>query len=221
MRYVVPGVGRARTSKGIREIVAGDDVCGGGERECCSGGASFVLVFIIGCEIGFWVLLALGLALRYLVRARRASDIALLSVPLVDVVLLVATVIDLRSSETVATWQHGLAAAYLGYMVVFGHRTIRWADAWVGHRFGDGPPPRRPPSGGMARARYEWAFWFRILIAYGVTCGLLVAAIWMVGDPARTAALSDFMIGVAKVTLIALIWPVSYTIWPKKEVKGS
>ncbi|WP_394304304.1 hypothetical protein [Sphaerimonospora cavernae] len=180
-----------------------------------------MLVFIIACEIGFWVLLALGLALRYLVRARRASDVALLSVPLVDVVLLVATVIDLRSSETVATWQHGLAAAYLGYTVVFGHRTIRWADAWVGHRFGGGPPPRRPPAGGMARTRYEWAFWFRIVIAYGVTCALLFAAIWMVGDPARTAALSDFMAGLARVPLIALIWPVSYTIWPKKVASGS
>lgn len=180
-----------------------------------------MLVFIIGCEIGFWVLLTLGLTLRYLIHARRASNIALLSVPLVDVALLVVTVIDLRSSETVATWQHGLAAAYLGYTVAFGHRTIRWADAWVSHRFGGGPPPRRPPSGGKARTRYEWAFWFRILIAYGVTCGLLVAAIWMVGHPARTTALSSFMIEAAKVPLIALIWPVSYTIWPKKEVEGT
>ncbi|MEW9531975.1 hypothetical protein [Microbispora sp. NPDC049125] len=72
-----------------------------------------MLAVVIGCEIGFWVLLAAGLLLRYALRLRRASGMVLLCVPLVDVMLLVAAVVDMRSSATVATWQHGLAAAYL------------------------------------------------------------------------------------------------------------
>ncbi|MFI7463151.1 hypothetical protein [Nonomuraea sp. NPDC049646] len=36
-------------------------------------------------------------------------------------------------------------------------------------------------------------------------------------DPSRTKALVDFMLNLLKVPLIALIWPVSYTLWPKKD----
>ncbi|MEO3863717.1 hypothetical protein [Acrocarpospora sp. B8E8] len=175
-----------------------------------------MLALIIACEIGFWVFLGLGLIARYGLRLSRVSAIVLLCVPLIDVVLLVAGVIDMRSGA-VATWQHGLAATYLAYSVVFGHRTIQWVDAHVAHRFAGGPPPWKPPSGGSARIRYEWGFWLRIVLAYGIACGLIFAVIVMVGDDARTEALSAFMLGALKVPLIAAIWPISYTLWPKKD----
>ncbi|MFC4063052.1 hypothetical protein ACFOWE_32640 [Planomonospora corallina] len=179
-----------------------------------------VLAVIIACEIGFWVLLALGLASRYLWGRRRLSTALLLCVPLLDVILLAAAVIDMRGGAQ-AGWQHGLAAAYLAYSVVFGHRTLKWADAKFAHRFAGGPQPPRPPAGGMARTRYEWAFWFRIVVAYGITCAVLYGLILMVDEPSRTAALSEFMTGASRVPLIALIWPVSYTLFPKKAADGS
>ncbi|GLW99990.1 hypothetical protein Misp02_40770 [Microtetraspora sp. NBRC 16547] len=178
-----------------------------------------MLAVIIGCEVGFWVFLALGLLARYALRMRRTGATLLLAVPLLDLILLVATVVDIRGGA-VATWQHGLAAAYLGFSVMFGHRTIKWADAWFSHRFAGGPRPWKPPAGGMARARYEWGIWLRIAAAYGITCALLLAMIRLIGDPARTEALSQFMLGTAKVPLFALLWPVSYTIWPKKVTPG-
>ncbi|MBC6463814.1 hypothetical protein HKK72_39190, partial [Actinomadura sp. HBU206391] len=55
-----------------------------------------LLGIIAGCEIAFWVVLLAGLAARYLLRMRRLSTVLLICVPLVDVVLLVASVIDLR-----------------------------------------------------------------------------------------------------------------------------
>ncbi len=174
-----------------------------------------ILAVIVACEIGFWVLLGLGLLARYLFRLRRLGGVLLLCVPLIDVVLLVATVADLRTGGT-ATWSHGLAAAYIAYSVVFGHRTLRWADQVAAHRLSDGPPPWKPPAGGMARARYEWGIWLRIVLAYGIACGLLGVAIWMIGDPSRTAELSAFMVGLAKVPAIAVLWPLSYTLFPKK-----
>ncbi|MET9063695.1 hypothetical protein [Streptosporangium sandarakinum] len=174
-----------------------------------------VLAVIIGCEIGFWVLLGLGLVTRYLWRMRRLSTALLVAVPLLDVVLLAASVIDMRGGAT-ADWRHGLAAAYLAYSIVFGHRTVKWADAKFAHRFAGGPEPWKPPAGGMARARYEWVMWFKIVLAYGIACGLLFGLAWIVGDPARTAALTDFMLDLSKIPLIALIWPVSYTLFPKK-----
>ncbi|MFF3665623.1 hypothetical protein [Microtetraspora malaysiensis] len=178
-----------------------------------------MLAVIIGCEVGFWVFLGLGLLARYVLRMRRTGAALLLAVPLLDLVLLGATVIDVRGGAA-TTWQHGLAAAYLGFTVMFGHRTIRWADAWASHRLAGGPPPAKPPAGGMARARYEWIVWLRILAAYAITCALLFAIIWLVGDPPRTEALTQFMLGVAKVPLFALLWPISYTLWPKKATPG-
>jgi hypothetical protein len=176
-----------------------------------------VLGLIIACEIGFWVFLGLGLFARYGLRLKRVSSVLLLCVPLIDIVLLVAAVIDKRSGA-VATWQHGLAAAYIGYSVMFGHRTIQWVDERVAHRFAGGPPPWKPPSGGSARTRYEWWSWLKIVLAYGIACVLLFAAILMVGDESRTEALSTFMLSALRIPLIAALWPISYTLWPKKQV---
>ncbi|GIH93901.1 hypothetical protein Psi01_45310 [Planobispora siamensis] len=173
---------------------------------------------IIACEIGFWVLLGLGLASRYLWRRKRLSTVLLISVPLLDLVLLAAAVIDMRGGA-VAGWHHGLAAAYLAYSIVFGHRTIKWADAKFAHRFAGGPEPWKPPSGGMARARYEWVVWLKILLAYGIACGLLSGLIWLVDDPSKTEALVQIMRDLGRVPVIAAIWPVSYTLFPKKTPK--
>lgn len=175
-----------------------------------------ILAIIIGCEIGFWVLLGLGLASRYLWGLRRLSTALLLAVPLLDVVLLVASVVDMRGG-TQADWRHGLAAAYLAYSIVFGHRTITWADAKFAHRFADGPEPWKPPAGGTARARYEWGMWFRIVLAYGIACALLFGLILMVDDPSRTEALNLFMLSALRVPVIAVLWPLSYTFFPKKD----
>jgi hypothetical protein len=180
-----------------------------------------IVAVMIGCEVGFWTLLGLGLACRYLWDRRRLSNALLIAVPFLDVILLVAAVIDMRGGA-VADIRHGLAAAYIAYSIVFGHRTIRWADAAFHHRFAGGPPPWKPPRGGMARARYEWASWLRIVLAYGIACVLLLALIWLVDDPSRTHALTDFMSGLLRFPLIALLWPLSYTLWPRKtEPTGS
>ncbi|MBB2914825.1 hypothetical protein FHS43_006137 [Streptosporangium becharense] len=175
-----------------------------------------ILAVIIGCEIGFWILLGLGLAVRYLWGMRRLSSVLLLAVPLLDVILLVASIIDMRGGAQ-AHWHHGLAAAYLGYSIMFGHRTVKWADARFAHRFAGGPEPWRPPAGGMARARYEWGIWLRIVVAYGITCALLFGLIHMVDDPSRTTALVEFMNGMLKIPMIAVLWPLSYTLFPKKD----
>src|SRR5690606_40858753 len=99
-----------------------------------------LLAVIVGCEIGFWVLLVSGLVARYLLRLRRLSTVLLVATPLVDLVLLIASVLDLRRG-TVANVTHGLAAAYIGFSIAFGHNMIRWADQRFAHRFAGGPPP--------------------------------------------------------------------------------
>ena len=102
-----------------------------------------ILTVIVATEIGFWVLLGAGLTARYVLRSRRLGGVLLASVPLVDLVLLAATVADLRGGATAGA-SHGLAAIYIGVSVAFGPSIIRWADARFAHRFAGGPAPARP-----------------------------------------------------------------------------
>ena len=147
-----------------------------------------MLSVILACEVGFWVLLALGLVARYGLRLRRTSVVLLASVPVVDLVLLTATTIDLQHGG-VATPAHGLAAAYIAFSVVFGHQTIRAVDARVAHRFAGGPKPVPPARTGRAAVREAWAAWVRGVAAWGVATALLAAAVLLIDDPTRTREL--------------------------------
>lgn len=170
-----------------------------------------MFVVIAFCEVAFWILLAGGLAVRYLLKMPRLSVALLLSVPLLDVLLLAVSVFDLRGGAE-AELVHGLAAAYLGYSVAFGHRTIRWADARFAHRFADGPPPPKPPeSGTWARAKHEWAVWVRILLAYAVAWAVTGIMVVLVGEAEHTDPLVTFTLSLVKVPLIAAAWPLSYS----------
>ncbi|MEU6752248.1 hypothetical protein ABZ914_39035 [Spirillospora sp. NPDC046719] len=175
---------------------------------------------IAACEIGFWVVLAAGLVARYPLRMRRTGAALLLGVPLVDLVLLAATVADLRGGAT-AGFAHGLAAAYLGYSVAFGHGMVRWADERFAHRFAGGPPPRRKPRYGRARARYEWVEFGKAAVATGIGCALLLAMIALVGDPGRTAALTGWTARLGLVLAIWSLWPITHTLWPSKPKGGA
>ena len=170
---------------------------------------------IVATEIAFWVLLAAGLVARYPLRRRRLGAFLLASVPLVDLVLLVATVIDLRGGGTAGT-AHGLAAAYIGFSVAFGHSLIRWADARFAHRFAGGPVPQRPPRLGAARTRYEWREFGKALLAWTISTALLAAAILVVGDAERTVALEGWIVGLTTVLAVWSLWPLTYTLWPAK-----
>lgn len=174
-----------------------------------------LLAVIAACEIGFWVVLGAGLLARYPLRRRRLGGLLLLCVPLIDVVLLVTTVMDLRRGAEPG-FAHGLSAAYLGYTVAFGHSMVRWADERFAHRFAGGPPPRGKPQYGRARTRYEWREFGKAFIATAIGCGILGGMILMVGDFERTIPLLGWMARLGVVLAIWAIWPVSHTLWPAK-----
>ncbi len=151
--------------------------------------AGALYILLVGCEAAFWVLLFSGLAARYVVQWPRVSGLLLLCVPLIDVVLLALTVVDL-SRGAIATFAHGLAAAYVGFTVAFGATVIRWADERFAHRFAGGPAPLRPPARGWANVLYEIKLWGRCILAVGLTYGLLIGVIAFVNQPSRTEALN-------------------------------
>ncbi|MGD9694254.1 MAG: hypothetical protein AB7V42_01160 [Thermoleophilia bacterium] len=171
---------------------------------------------IVGCEIGFWVLVSLGLVARYLLRMPRVGLGFLVAAPLVDLVLLSATIVDLRGGAT-ATTLHALAGVYIGVSVAFGHRMIAWADARAAHRLGGGPPPVRRPRYGAAHARAERRTWYRHLLAWAVGSVLLLAAAAMVGEASRTEALTGMVWHWAIIVAIDMAWSLSYTLHPRRE----
>ncbi|MFE6872060.1 hypothetical protein ACFVFS_36650 [Kitasatospora sp. NPDC057692] len=178
-----------------------------------------MLTLILACDVLFWVLLAAGLAARYAFGRPRLGGALLFCVPLVDVVLLAATVLSIRDGVEPTLW-HGLSAAYLGITVVYGHRTVRWADARFARRYAEAPPPPPVKLYGRAAVTDAWAGWFRFLLAYAISVGLIFGLVALVGGIDRGAPLLVWLNPLTKVLLYTLIWPVVTTLRPARSPDG-
>jgi hypothetical protein len=165
---------------------------------------------IVVCEVGFWVVLAAGLLARYVLHRPRLGAVLLICVPLVDLALLAFTAVDLRQGAEPSV-AHGLAAVYLGFSVVFGHRMVRWADVRAAHRWAGGPPPAPLSAHGTpARVRFAWQDWGRAVLAAALAVVLLGAAIALVGDPARTGELWAW---VERLGWLVAVWLLAGPLW--------
>ncbi len=171
--------------------------------------ASTILLLIVGCEIAFWLFLLGGLSARYVFRRERLSTVLLYMVPWIDVVLLLAVIVDLRAGS-IATFAHGLAAAYIGFTVAFGRATLDWADRLFAHRFADGPELEKPPSYGVELFKYEMKLFGRCLLAVGITILLSYVAIALVGDPSKTEA---FQLWTQLPLITAGLWFLFGPVW--------
>jgi hypothetical protein len=175
-----------------------------------------MVAFIIAGEIAFWVVLGAGLVARYLLRWRRTSTVLLIGVPLIDLALFAAVALDLYRGA-IADFSHGLAAAYIGFSVAFGHSLVRWADQRFAHRFAGGPAPWKPPKYGRARVVYEWREFAKGVAGWALACGMLWAAIVLVDDPARTAALWGWIGRLTTAIVIWFVfWPLLATVFPPR-----
>ncbi|MFJ4694934.1 hypothetical protein [Streptomyces sp. NPDC088766] len=174
-----------------------------------------IVWLIAACEIGFWVLLALGLAARYLLGWRRTGVVLLLCEPVLELVLFAVTAIDLRNGAEPG-WEHGLAALYIGCTVAFGPYTIRWLDGHAAHRLAGGPPPPRPPRHGRARARHEAKLWLRTVCGGAVALALLECAVRYVGDSGDVSSLRAFQWTAVRAVGIHGLIALSYTVWPRR-----
>lgn len=178
--------------------------------------SAVVPAFIVGAEIAFWVILVAGLAARYVLGKPKLGGILLFCVPLADVVLVVASIVDLRTGGQ-AGMSHSLAAAYLGVSIGFGPELVRRADAKFAHRFADGRAPEPPPKYGPEKVRYEWRMWTRCLIALLISCALTLLMFLLAEASADPVALWNFELQLAAVTVIWLVcWPLRLTLFPPK-----
>ncbi|WP_188456056.1 hypothetical protein [Virgibacillus oceani] len=172
--------------------------------------------FIVACEIGFWVFVIAGLVARYLLKKKKLGAFLLFCTPVVDLLLLIATVIDLKNGAT-ATSMHGVAAIYIGVSVAFGHKMIKWADERFAYKFANGPKPAKKKKYGKEYARNERIGWYHHLLAWIIGMGLLGAVILYIHNQNQTEALFQTMKLWSLVLVIDFAISFSYTIFPKKE----
>lgn len=171
--------------------------------------SSPVLAIIIVCEVGFWVLVGGGLALRYLVGKPGASIAVLWLVPLLDVILLIAVGIDLYNGADVKT-VHMIAGLYLGASVAFGPSMIRWTDARFAYYFANGPKPAKAPKTGVAAVAHEWRSFVLWLIAAIITLVVVFVLTITVADNQQR---SDLYQVLPILGLITALWFVSGPAW--------
>ncbi|AIM16638.1 MULTISPECIES: hypothetical protein [Neobacillus] len=172
--------------------------------------------FIVAAEVGFWVFVISGLFFRYLLKLKRLGGFLLLSTPLIDLLLIIVTVMDIKNGATANTF-HGLAAIYIGVTIVYGHRMIKWADERFAYWLAGGAKPKKGPKYGSEHARIERIGWFRHLLAWFIGCSLLYLMVWSIGEPSRTENLLSLIKTWTMILIIDFIISFSYTIWPKKE----
>jgi hypothetical protein len=177
-----------------------------------------VIAVAIACEIGFWVVIALGLLARYVLRWRRTGAVFLAMTPVVDLVLIVATAVDLRNGAT-ASFAHSLAAVYLGFSIAYGHALVRAADLRFAHRFAGGPAPQKLY--GADYAKWCWKDLGRTTLAVAIATAVVWLLRWIAGDSARTAALDGIFPILLLVVGIGLFIAVGYTLWPRRVAARS
>jgi hypothetical protein len=172
-----------------------------------------IAVAVAACEIGFWLLLLGGLTVRYLLRRTRLGGVLLACVPILDVVLLVVTAIDLARGGR-ADWTYGLAAVYLGFSAVFGPAWVRGADRRFAQRFDAGAAPARPRRSAIGDPlAVQWRLWRRCVLASGVACGALGLLVVVASDADRSQALWAGGGWFAQIGALCLAWLVLGPLW--------
>lgn len=161
---------------------------------------------IVACEIGFWVLIALGLLARYPLGMPRLGLVLLALTPAVDLALLVFTVIDLRSGGQPGL-AHGLAALYLGFSVVFGKRAIAWADRMYRRKV-RGEDVAEPDAG--SKLRKEWVNFGLAVVAAGIAAAVLELCVVIAGGGVEAQSLRDWH---SRLGVILAVWFVTDPLW--------
>ncbi|RAG82976.1 hypothetical protein DN069_24810 [Streptacidiphilus pinicola] len=181
-------------------------------------------LLIAGCEIAFWVVLCAALLVRYPLRRPRAGAVLLLTLPVIDLALFVAALVDLARGAT-PTQAHALAALYVGVSLAFGAAMVRWADIRFAGRFGTpeqaaAAEAQRPPKRGPAHAAHERRMWLRHLLAWGIGAALVAVDVAVIGDTQRAKPLLQWMGGWGVILAIDFVWSFSYTLFPRRPRAG-
>lgn len=169
---------------------------------------------IVACEIGFWVIIALGLFTRYILKRNKLGLFFLALTPVIDLILLVATGIDLYRGAT-ATQVHAISAVYIGISIAFGRSMIEWADIrFQYYVMKQGAKPFK--RFGIDYAKHYFKSWGQHVLAFLIGAGVLFTLIYLINDSARTEVLAGFLKIWTLVLGIDFLIAISNFIWPKR-----
>ncbi|MBE4907251.1 hypothetical protein IMZ08_04150 [Bacillus luteolus] len=176
-----------------------------------------ITFLIILAEICFWIFILAGLVTRYILKKEKLSIWLLGSTPLIDLLLLVFTVIDLKSGGQ-ATFVHALAAIYIGVSIAFGKQMITWADRQFKYyvlKIDERPGKLY----GVERGKKEIEGFFRHVLAYLIGAALLMGMHYLARNSTDTEALLGTLRTWSVVLGIDFLISFSYYLFPnsKKE----
>lgn len=142
---------------------------------------------IVACEIGFWIVIILGLFTRYILKKDKLGLFFLALTPVIDFILLIITAVDLYRGAT-ATTAHAIAAIYIGVSIVFGKSMIKWADERFRYYvIKEGPRPVKLY--GLEYSMHYLKGWGKHVLSYLIGAGILAGVIFLINDSSRTEAL--------------------------------
>lgn len=176
---------------------------------------NFIAWMIVGCEIMFWIVIILGLVTRYLFKLKKVGIVLLACTPLIDIVLLIITGVDLYNGA-IATKAHAIAAVYVGVSIGFGKSMIKWADErFLYYIKREGPKPVRLY--GVEYAIHYLKGFGKHLLSFLIGASLLVSVIYFINNASQTQALLDILKLWGIILGIDFIFSISYFIWPKER----
>ncbi|MGN5650336.1 hypothetical protein [Bacillus sp. Brlt_9] len=176
---------------------------------------NFITWSIVAAEIGFWIVIIIGLTLRYVFNFKKMGSFFLLLTPVIDLFLLIVTAIDLLKGGE-PTKYHAIAAIYLGVSIAFGKSMVRWADVrFLYYIKKEGTKPEKKT--GYAYARNSLKGSFQHLLAFIIGAGFLFILIYLVNDADRTSILFDTLKVWSIVLGIDFIISISNFIWPPRK----
>ncbi|MEK4487603.1 hypothetical protein MHH81_18980 [Psychrobacillus sp. FSL H8-0484] len=174
---------------------------------------NFIAWTIIACEVGFWVVILLGLITRYIFKREKLGLFFLALTPVIDLVLLAITAIDLYNGA-IATLAHAIAAIFLGVSIAFGKSMIQWADEkFLYYVQKQGSKPVRKT--GIEYARHTMKGFLQHLLAYIIGGVLLLALIFFIDDSSRSEVLWNTLRVWGIILGIDFVITISYFIWPR------
>lgn len=176
---------------------------------------NFIAWTIVACEVGFWVLILAGLVTRYIFNRKKAGFILLAMIPVLDLVLILITGIDLYNGAK-PTVAHSIAPVYLAISVIYGKDMIQWADErFMYYVKREGPKPVRRI--GMDHAKRSMRGSLKHILAYIIGGALLLLMIYYIGDSSKTEELWETLYFWGLIVVIDNAISVTYFIWPRKK----
>ena len=178
-------------------------------------------MIIVIAEISFWVIVVAGLLARYVLRMNRLSNILLAVVPLVDIVVLIVTILDLREGRSIE-FAHQVVELYLGLSLILGPSTIRWCDekmhGMLKHEGSQRISKKLEWRDSMLRELIFLAKWsVAVGISWMINQGLIFVA---VNDSQREAIQKAAIMPLNKILIVALFGPV-WQLFSKYETNKS